>query len=150
MDFVHDFRRWHFPSKLSRRDATLYLDLTSWAIDTENLEIELQKASGESSTKSSRPADLYGQSVDLEVLENLVKQYGVRLIVDSAESLGASYKNGRKAGTGVMLQSFHLMATRLSPLGGGMLVHATRRGLMKLAFCARARTGSHANTHFRL
>ena len=91
------------------------LDPTSWAIDTATLEVELRKASAENRLpKAIVPTDLYGQSVDLDVLENLAEQYGVRLIVDSAESCG--YKNGRKQALAVMLQSFHSMETRLSPL----------------------------------
>ena len=77
------------------------LNPTSWTIDTSLLEEELAKAAAENRLPQAIvPTDLYGQSVNLDALEGLAAQYGVRLIVDSAESLGATYKNGRKAGTG--------------------------------------------------
>ena len=100
------------------------LDPTSWAIDTANLEVELRKASVENRLpKAIVPTDLYGQSVDLEVLENLAKQYGVRLIVDSAESLGASCRNGRKAGTGGDAAILSFNGNKIiTTSGGGMLV----------------------------
>lgn len=100
------------------------LDPTSWAIDTTNLEVELRKASAENRLpKAIVPTDLYGQSVDLDVLENLATQYGVKLIVDSAESLGASYKNGRKAGTGGDAAILSFNGNKIiTTSGGGMLV----------------------------
>ena len=100
------------------------LDPTSWAIDSANLEVELRKASAENRLpKAIVPTDLYGQSVDLDALENLAAQYGVKLIVDSAESLGASYKNGRKAGTGGDAAILSFNGNKIiTTSGGGMLV----------------------------
>ena len=100
------------------------LDPTSWAIDTGNLEVELRKASSENRLpKVIVPTDLYGQSVDLDVLENLAKQYSIKLIVDSAESLGASCKNGRKAGTGGDAAILSFNGNKIiTTSGGGMLV----------------------------
>lgn len=100
------------------------LDPASWAIDTALLEDELRRASAENRLpKAIVPTDLYGQSVDLDILENLAKQYGVKLIVDSAESLGASYKNGRKAGTGGDAAILSFNGNKIiTTSGGGMLV----------------------------
>jgi len=100
------------------------LDPTSWAIDTAYLEVELRKASTENRLpKAIVPTDLYGQSVDLDALESLATQYGVNLIVDSAESLGASYKNGRKAGTGGDAAILSFNGNKIiTTSGGGMLV----------------------------
>ena len=50
--------------------------------------------------------------MDLDRLESLAKEYEIKLIVDSAESLGAEYLNGRKAGTGGTSQYFPLMGTK--------------------------------------
>ncbi len=100
------------------------LDPTSWAIDTANLEVELRKASTKNRLpKAIVPTDLYGQSVELDALENLAQKYGVKLIVDSAESLGASYKNGRKAGTGGDAAILSFNGNKIiTTSGGGMLV----------------------------
>lgn len=100
------------------------LDPTSWAIDTAILAEELAKAAQENRLpKAIVPTDLYGQSVDLDALESLAAQYGVRLVVDSAESLGATYKNGRKAGTGGDAAILSFNGNKIiTTSGGGMLV----------------------------
>lgn len=100
------------------------LDPTTWTIDTARLAEELAKAAAANCLpKAIVPTDLYGQSADLDTLESLAAQYGVRLIVDSAESLGASYKNGRKAGTGGDAAILSFNGNKIiTTSGGGMLV----------------------------
>lgn len=100
------------------------LDPKSWTIDTAGLAEELAKASAQNRLpKAIVPTDLYGQSVDLDALESLAAQYGVRLIVDSAESLGAADKNGRKAGTGGDAAILSFNGNKIiTTSGGGMLV----------------------------
>ena len=73
----------------------------SGTVDTGLLAEELAKSAKENRLpKAIVPTDLYGQSVALDTLEALAAQYDIRLILDSAESLGASYTDGRKAGSG--------------------------------------------------
>jgi len=96
----------------------------SWTIDTALVAEELARAARENRLpKAIVPTDLYGQSVDLDTLELLATQYGVRLIVDSAESLGASGLNGRKAGTGGDAAILSFNGNKIiTTSGGGMLV----------------------------
>ena len=100
------------------------LDPKSWTIDTAQLATKLAKAAAEDRLpKAIVPTDLYGQCCDLDTLECLAKQYDVRLIVDSAESLGANYKNGRKAGTGGDASILSFNGNKIiTTSGGGMLV----------------------------
>lgn len=100
------------------------LNPTSWTIDTGRLAEELAKAAvANRLPKAIVPTDLYGQSVALEPLESLTAQYGVRLIVDSAESLGASDLGGRKAGTGGDAAILSFNGNKIiTTSGGGMLV----------------------------
>ena len=100
------------------------LDPNSWTIDIAGLAEELAKAAAENRLpKAIVPTDLYGQSADLDPLEALAAHYGVRLIVDSAESFGASYKNGRKAGTGGDAAILSFNGNKIiTTSGGGMLV----------------------------
>lgn len=100
------------------------LDPKSWTIDTARLAEELAKAASENRLpKAIVPTDLYGQSADLDALESFAEQYGVSLIVDSAESLGASYKDGRKAGTGGDASILSFNGNKIiTTSGGGMLV----------------------------
>ena len=99
------------------------LDPASWSVDTDLLAAELAKASRENRLpKAIVPTDLYGQSADLDRLESLAAQYGVRLVVDSAESLGASI-GSRKAGTGGDAAILSFNGNKIiTTSGGGMLV----------------------------
>jgi pyridoxal phosphate-dependent aminotransferase EpsN len=100
------------------------LDPATWTIDTTRLAKELGVAASENRLpKAIVPTDLYGQSVDLDPLEAVAAQCGVRLIVDSAESFGAIYKNSRKAGTGGDASILSFNGNKIiTTSGGGMLV----------------------------
>lgn len=97
---------------------------TSWTVDVDLMSEELAKAAREGRLpKAVIPTDLYGQSVDLDPLERLADRYGFRLIVDSAESLGALYHGGRKAGTGGDAAILSFNGNKIiTTSGGGMLV----------------------------
>ena len=103
-----------------------FFDLSpdSWTIDTDLLADELAKAAKENRLpKAIVPTDLYGQSVALDTLEALAAQYDIRLILDSAESLGASYTGGRKAGSGGDAAILSFNGNKIiTTSGGGMLV----------------------------
>lgn len=111
---------------------------TSWTVDTTLLADELAKAVAENRLpKAIVPTDLYGQSADLDTLESLAAQYGVRLIVDSAESLGATYKNGRKAGTGGDAAILSFNGNKIiTTSGGGMLVTKHKKWADEVRFLA--------------
>lgn len=96
----------------------------SWTINVARVAEELAKAAAENRLpKAIVPTDLYGQSADLDTLENLAGRYGVRLVVDSAESLGATFRNGRKAGTGGDAAILSFNGNKIiTTSGGGMLV----------------------------
>ena len=103
-----------------------FFDLSpdSWTIDTDLLAEELAKAAKENRLpKAIVPTDLYGQSVAIDALEALAVQYDIRLILDSAESLGASYTGGRKAGSGGDAAILSFNGNKIiTTSGGGMLV----------------------------
>ena len=103
------------------------LDPNSWTIDVSLLTEQLEYAARENRLpKVIIPTDLYGQSVDLNSIENIAESYGVKVIVDSAESLGAYYNKTRKAGTGGDASIISFNANKIiTTSGGGMLV--TRR-----------------------
>lgn len=108
----------------------------TWCVDVDIIEEELKIASQQNRLpKAIIPTDLYGQSVELDRLESLAKHYEVALIVDSAESLGAEYLNGRKAGSGgdVAILSFNGNKI-ITTSGGGMLVTKNKDWAKKARF----------------
>ena len=70
---------------------------------------------------------LYGQSADLEPIVELCDRYGVTLIEDAAESLGATYK-GRNPGTLGRMGIYSFNGNKIiTTSGGGMLVSPDER-----------------------
>lgn len=100
------------------------LDPASWTINVGLLAEKLAQAAAENRLpKAIVPTDLYGQSVDLDPVEELAAAYGVKLVVDSAESLGSEYRSGRKCGTGGDAAVLSFNGNKIiTTSGGGMLV----------------------------
>ena len=66
--------------------------------------------------------DLYGQSADMDALLPLCERYGVPVLEDAAESLGALYK-GRASGTFGRIGVYSFNGNKIiTTSGGGMLV----------------------------
>ncbi|OZI68281.1 aminotransferase class I/II-fold pyridoxal phosphate-dependent enzyme [Bordetella genomosp. 1] len=87
----------------------------------------LEKAFAEFSRRGQLPkavivVNLYGQSADMDPILALCEQYGVPVIEDAAESLGAKYK-GRASGTFGAMGIFSFNGNKIiTTSGGGMLV----------------------------
>lgn len=112
---------------LGARPRFFDLDPDRWTISVDLIEEQLDQAARKDMLpKAIVPTDLYGQSAAIDRLEALAAYYGVRLIVDSAESLGASFEGGRKAGSGGDAAILSFNGNKIiTTSGGGMLV--TRR-----------------------
>ncbi|MES2755192.1 MAG: aminotransferase class I/II-fold pyridoxal phosphate-dependent enzyme [Pseudomonadota bacterium] len=66
--------------------------------------------------------DLYGQSADMDAIVPLCDTYGVPIVEDAAESLGATYR-GRASGTFGRLGIYSFNGNKIiTTSGGGMLV----------------------------
>ena len=97
----------------------------SWNLDP-NLVEDVLRARDQA---SRRPAalvavHLYGQTADLDPIVDLCERYGVPLIEDAAEALGATYK-GRAPGTFGESGIFSFNGNKIiTTSGGGMLVTA--------------------------
>lgn len=95
----------------------------SWNMDPALLEQALAAAKKSGTMpKAVVPVDLYGQCVDYDAISALCDSYKVPLIVDAAESLGASY-SGRPAGSTGHAAIFSFNGNKIiTTSGGGMLV----------------------------
>ena len=103
----------------------VFFDLSAdhWTIDPDLLEAELKRADKAGKLpKAILPTDLYGQSCDLGRITDLCDQYGVTLVVDSAEAVGAFYQ-GLHAGSGSHCAILSFNGNKMmTTSGGGMLI----------------------------
>ncbi|MDP2851225.1 MAG: UDP-N-acetylbacillosamine transaminase [Sulfuricurvum sp.] len=99
-------------------------DTASWNLDPNLLEEEL---SHRASTRKKQPkalilTHLYGQCADVKRIATICEHYGVHLIEDAAESLGATYE-GKQSGTFGKMGIYSFNGNKIiTTSGGGMLV----------------------------
>jgi dTDP-4-amino-4,6-dideoxygalactose transaminase len=98
-------------------------DRTSWNMDPDLLVAALaQKAKLGKLPKAVILVHLYGQSADIDPILKACEQYGVPMIEDAAEALGALYK-GKSPGTFGKIGIFSFNGNKIiTTSGGGMLV----------------------------
>ena len=96
---------------------------TSWNMDPNLLEDVLKrKAKVGKRPKAVVVVHLYGQSANMEAILQICERYGVPVIEDAAEALGATYK-GRSPGTLGTAGIFSFNGNKIiTTSGGGMLV----------------------------
>ena len=96
---------------------------TSWNLDPNLVEdLFRQRAAAGRQVKALVAVHLYGQTVDLDPIVELCERYGVDLVEDAAEALGASYK-GRSPGVFGKAGIFSFNGNKIiTTSGGGMLV----------------------------
>ena len=72
--------------------------------DTFNITADIIKPHITKNTKAIVPVHLYGQSCDMEEIMNLANDYGLYVIEDNAQAIGAEYtfSNGAKKNTGTI------------------------------------------------
>ncbi len=95
----------------------------SWNMSPRALEraFEAARAAGRM-PKAVMVVNLYGQSADMDPILELCDEYGVPVIEDAAESLGATYK-GKPSGSFGKLAAFSFNGNKIiTTSGGGMLV----------------------------
>ncbi|MFC1581251.1 DegT/DnrJ/EryC1/StrS family aminotransferase [Thermodesulfobacteriota bacterium] len=97
-------------------------DRASWNMSPNLLAEELVEIEKKGQLpKAVIPTDLYGQSCDLDRIIEICKPYGIPVIVDSAEALGAKYRD-RSAGAGAKAAIFSFNGNKIiTTSGGGML-----------------------------
>ncbi|MFM7068307.1 MAG: DegT/DnrJ/EryC1/StrS family aminotransferase [Actinomycetes bacterium] len=95
----------------------------TWNMDPELLEATLvDRAAADRLPAAVIVVDIYGQCAQLDRIVSLCDSYGVPVIEDAAEALGATW-SGRHAGTWGMLGAFSFNGNKIITTGGGgMLV----------------------------
>ncbi|HLD22680.1 MAG TPA: UDP-N-acetylbacillosamine transaminase [Sulfuricurvum sp.] len=99
-------------------------DTASWNLDPNLLEEELfhRASAGKKQPKALILTHLYGQCADVKRITAICEHYGVHLIEDAAESLGATYE-GKQSGTFGKMGIYSFNGNKIiTTSGGGMLV----------------------------
>jgi dTDP-4-amino-4,6-dideoxygalactose transaminase len=112
-------------------------DRVSWNMDPEVLQAALaQRAKVGKLPKAVVLVHLYGQSADIDPILKACQEYGVPMIEDAAEALGATYK-GRSPGTFGNIGIYSFNGNKIiTTSGGGMLVSEDANITSKAKFLA--------------
>jgi dTDP-4-amino-4,6-dideoxygalactose transaminase len=91
---------------------------------TRNIDLAAMEAAITPATKALMPVDLAGLPVDRDVLYQIAKRHGLRVIEDAAQSMGSSW-NGEQLGvSGDLISfSFHPNKNMTSIEGGCLVMH---------------------------
>jgi len=97
-------------------------DRTTWNMDPDLLAEELEACRKRGRLpKAVVPTDIYGQCVDMDRILKVCAPYDIPVVVDAAESLGASYR-GRGGRSGAKAAIFSFNGNKIiTTSGGGML-----------------------------
>lgn len=113
-------------------------DPDTWTMNVDLVEEALRQcAEWGRLPKAVLPTDLYGQCSDYGRLSAVCQRFGVPLIVDAAEAMGASY-NGKHAGNGVTAAVFSFNGNKIiTTSGGGMLASDDREFVDQARFLSQ-------------
>lgn len=124
---------WHRGAKLVFVDST-----SDFTLDLSLLEQALKDAVGKrpNPPTSQPPAssllvlavDLYGRCCDYDALAKLCRRYGAKLILDSAEAVGATYK-GRSAGDAGIAAVYSFNGNKIITTSGGGAIVTDSKGI---------------------
>ncbi len=110
----------------------------SWNIDPDLVAEELRVRAGKGRPpRAVIAADIYGQCADLDRVLAACAPYGIPLISDAAESMGAAYK-GRHAGVGARAAVYSFNGNKImTTSGGGMLASDDESLVVKARFLSQ-------------
>ncbi len=112
---------------------------SSWNMDPDLLEEELHTRAGAGKKMPAAviSTDIYGQCADMDRILNVCGNYGIPMVSDSAEALGATYK-GRSAGAGATAAIFSFNGNKIiTTSGGGMLLSDDERIVQAARFLSQ-------------
>jgi dTDP-4-amino-4,6-dideoxygalactose transaminase len=113
-------------------------DASTWNMDLGLLEETLADLNTKNKLpKAVLPTDLYGQCCDMHVLRSICDRYGVKLVVDAAESVGATYQ-GKHAGYYADAAAFSFNGNKIiTSSGGGMLASHDKKLIDEARFLSQ-------------
>jgi pyridoxal phosphate-dependent aminotransferase EpsN len=127
-------------------------DRATWNLDPDILEAALRSRAAQARPpRAVIVVHLYGQCASMDPILSLCAKYGVPVLEDAAEALGATYR-GRAAGTLGDIGVFSFNGNKIiTTTGGGMLVSPDRRWVERARFWSQqARDPGVAYEHSEL
>jgi dTDP-4-amino-4,6-dideoxygalactose transaminase len=116
-------------------------DEATWTMDPVLLEEGLARAAKQGRRpRAVIPTDIYGQSCDLDRIVGICKAYDVPVIADSAEAVGARYRD-RHAGKGARAAIYSF--------NGNKIITASNGGMLATDDATLAETARHLATQAR-
>ena len=137
---------------LGAKPVFLDSEPSSWNLDPELLETVLKRrAATNRIPKALVVVHLFGQCADMDPIATICSRYGVRILEDAAEALGAVYR-GRPAGSLGDVAAFSFNGNKMiTTTGGGMLLSRRRDWVDKARFWStQARDAGVAFEHSEL
>ena len=122
---------------LGARPVFIDSDVKTWNLDPNLLEEELaDRAKQNRLPRAAIVVDLYGQCADFEPISDICSRYGVPILEDAAEALGAAY-HGRSAGLFGTIGIYSFNGNKIITTGGGgMLTTNSDEWARKVRFWA--------------
>jgi len=118
--------------------------------ETYNIRPDLIEKSITKRTKAIIPVHLYGQCADMDPILEIAKKHDLRVIEDSAQSVGAEYR-GKKAGSMGDLGCFSFFPSKnLGGMGDGGMVTCNSEKLEEVVHMLRIHGGKPKNYHAAL
>jgi dTDP-4-amino-4,6-dideoxygalactose transaminase len=113
-------------------------DRTTWNMDPGLLAGELARRNEAGALpKAVVPTDLYGQSCDVARILAACEPYGIPVVIDSAEALGATF-NGSGAGVGGKAAVYSFNGNKIiTTSGGGMLASEDKEFIERARFLSQ-------------
>ena len=155
---VSDFTFMASSNAASYQFAELLLvdsDAESWCMDVDLLrkEMERRTAAGEKLPKAIEIVHILGQPADVAAVVELAREYGIIVIEDAAEALGATWTSGplagRHVGTVGDMGAFSFNGNKIMTTGGGGMFTTDDEELARRAkhLSTQARTPDRGYLH---
>ena len=109
----------------------------TWNMDAELLEAALERAAAADRLPAAVVVvDIYGQCAQLDRIVELCDRFGVPLVEDAAEALGATWR-GRHAGTWGRFGAFSFNGNKIITTGGGGMLVGDRDSMERARYLAQ-------------
>ena len=106
-------------------------DEQTWNMDPNILEDELKRMDAAGKLpKAVLPTELYGQACDLDAIVQICDRYQIPVVCDSAESLGATYRDG-SVGKSARAATFSFNGNKIITTSSGGMLASDDSGLIE-------------------